>query len=181
MNNQKLTIQQSITFGNLGKHLKGTISLYIFTLGSAILGFSVYLFLSTITLQETSYVSWTGEALFWGLIFFLISIFILFLPIEFSNTFYLFNDSFNDLVINIISTILTSLFFLIFFQIVIPSQITILNEISIIARSVSFSGFIVIPISFFILNNLPARIKFFKDYNFSTILFLWVISLQLFL
>jgi len=73
MNNQKLTIQQSITFGNLGKHLKGTISLYIFTLGSAILGFSVYLFLSTITLQETNYVSWTGEALFWGLIFFLIS------------------------------------------------------------------------------------------------------------
>ena len=102
MNNQKLTIQQSITFGNLGKHLKGTISLYIFTLGSAILGFSVYLFLSTITLQESNYVSWTGEALFWGLIFFLISIFILFLPIEFSNTFYLLNDSFNDLVINII-------------------------------------------------------------------------------
>ena len=110
MNNQKLTIQQSITFGNLGKHLKGTISLYMFTLGSAILGFSVYLFLSTITLQETNCVSWTGEALFWGLIFFLISIFILFLPIEFSNTFYLLNDSFNDLVINIISTILTSLF-----------------------------------------------------------------------
>jgi len=181
MNNQKLTIHQSITFSSLSKHLKGTISLYMFTLGSAILGFSVYLFISTINSQENVYTSWTGEALFWGLIFFLISIFILFLPIEFSNTFDIFNDSFNDLVINIISTIFTSLFFLIFFQVLIPNQISILNEISIITRSVSFAGFIVIPISFFILNNLSAKIKSFKNYNFSIILFIWVVSLQLFL
>lgn len=181
MNNQNIKIQSFITFDNLKLHLKGTLSLYIFTLGTGILGYSIYLFISSVNSDQTTYTSWTGETLFWGLIFFLISIFVLFLPIEFSNTYFLKNSSFNDLVINIVSTITTSLIFLILFQILVPNDILILKEITTISRSVSFAGFIIIPISFFILNNLGSRVTFLQKYNFSIILFVWIMSLQVFL
>ena len=181
MNNQNIKIQSFITFDNFKLHLKGTLSLYIFTLGTGILGYSIYLFISSVSSDQTTYTSWTGETLFWGLIFFLISIFVLFLPIEFSNTYYLNNSSFNDLVINIVSTITTSLIFLILFQILVPNDILILKEITTISRSVSFAGFIIIPISFFILNNLGSRVTFLQKYNFSIILFMWIMSLQVFL
>ena len=57
--------------------------------------------------------SWSGESLFWGLILFLASLFILFFPIEFLNNFYLENRTFTELISNILFTILTSLFFLV--------------------------------------------------------------------
>ena len=110
MNNQNIKIQSFITFDNLKLHLKGTLSLYIFTLGTGILGYSIYLLYLQLV-QTKQYIHHGLEDTLLGANFFLNIYIFLFLPIEFSNTYYLNNSSFNDLVINIVSTITTSLIF----------------------------------------------------------------------
>ena len=110
MNNQNL-----INFNF--RQLKTILSLYFFTLGTCLLGLSVYLFLESTNFLEQSITTWSGQSLFWSLLIFFAALFLLFLPIEFFNSFKFVNSSFADLIANITFAILTSLFFLIFFQI----------------------------------------------------------------
>jgi hypothetical protein len=125
--------------------------------------------------------TWSGQGIFWALILFFMSLFILFLPIEFFNTFNLKNNNFQDLIANVSFIIFTSLFFLVFFQLFLPNDSVILYQVTAITRAVSFSGFIVIPLLLFILNNLGKRFNFIENQSYSVVILVWLLSSQIFL
>ena len=102
MNNQNL-----INFNF--RQLKTILSLYFFTLGTCLLGLSVYLFLESTNFLEQSITTWSGQSLFWSLLIFFAALFLLFLPIEFFNSFKFANSSFADLIANITSVSYTHL------------------------------------------------------------------------
>ena len=174
MNNQNLI---NLNF----RQLKTTLSLYFFTLGTCLLGLSVYLFLESTNFLEQAITTWSGQSLFWSLLIFFAALFLLFLPIEFFNSFKFVNSSFADLIANIIFAILTSLFFLIFFQILLPSNTIILQEVVSLTRAISFSGFIVIPILIFILNNVERKFSDLRRFSFGVLFLAWVLSSQFFI
>ena len=174
MNNQKI---MSLNI----RQLKTTLSLYFFTLGTCMLGFSVYLFLESTNFSERLITTWSGQSLLWSILVFFVALFLLFLPIEFFVSFKILNTSFSELIVNVILTILTSLFFLIFFQLILPNQTLILQEIVSLTRAISFSGFIVIPVIIFILNNLQKKFSNLEQFTFNILLFCWIMSSQLFL
>ena len=91
------------------------VGLYCFVLGTSLLGFSVYLFLESSGFVNQEFISWSGQGLFWSLITFFISLFVLFVPVEFFNEYFIENRSFKNLLTNIISVIFVSLFFLVVF------------------------------------------------------------------
>ena len=124
--------------------------LYLFSLGAVISGYSIYLLLETIGRVDRGIISWSGEGLFWFLILLFSGIFILFIPVEFLQVFKIYNTTFKDLIFNIVYSILISLFFLIIFQFSINPDSLILNDISSIGKSVSFAGFVAIPIILFL-------------------------------
>ena len=160
--------------------ISSVVSLYMYTLGSLLMGFSIYLMLQT-TNEENTLTTWSGEAMFWSLIIFFIALFVLFFPIEFLNYPILKNSNFSDLVVNIFTVIFFSAFLLVSTQILIPSDNSILIELKAITRAVSFSGFITIPIVLFVLQNFGSKLVFVKNYSFSLVLFTWIISSQLFI
>jgi hypothetical protein len=157
------------------------LSLYFFTLGTAVLGLSAYLFTEASGISEKNLIDWSGQGMFWSLISLFISIFILFIPIEFFNSYKILNRSFKDLIANIVSVILISLICLVLSQILLSSDNKFLNQYLILARAVSFSGFIAIPLVLFLLHNLGKNIYFLEKYSFSLVLFVWVITSQIFL
>ena len=163
------------------KQLKTTLSLYFFTLGTCLLGLSVYLFLESTNFLERSITTWSGQSLFWSLLIFFAALFLLFLPIEFFNSFKFLNSSFADLIANITFAILTSLFFLVFFQIFLPSDTIILQEVISLTRAISFSGFIVIPILIFVLNNLERKFSNLSRFSFNVLLLAWILASQFFI
>ncbi|MAR64761.1 MAG: hypothetical protein CMB83_02350, partial [Flammeovirgaceae bacterium] len=55
------------------------------------------------------------------------------------------------------------------------------NEYLIIARAVSFSGFIAIPLMLFFLHNFGRNIFLIENYSYSMILIIWIASTQIFL
>ena len=144
------------------------------------MGFSIYLMLQT-TNDENILTSWSGEAMFWSLIVFFLVLFILFFPIEFLNYPVLKNSNFSDLVVNIFTVIFFSAFLLVSTQILIPSNSLVFLELKAITRAVSFSGFITVPIVLFILQNFGSKLTLFRNYSFSLVLFLWILSSQLFI
>ena len=83
-------------FGSSFKNISSIASLYFYTLGTLILGFSAYLLISTIN-GTNQLTNWSGQSLFWTLIIFFAAIFILFLPVEFFNSIQLSNSSFNTM------------------------------------------------------------------------------------
>ena len=94
-------INYQITNINLQrKHVFSIFGLYLFSLGSAFLGYSVYLLMESIGILKQQVITWNAQGLFWFLILFCLSIFILFIPIEFLNIFKIYNVSFRDLIIN---------------------------------------------------------------------------------
>ena len=99
--------------------ISSVISLYMYTLGSLLMGFSIYLMLQT-TNEENTLTTWSGEAMFWSLIIFFIALFVLFFPIEFLNYPVLKNSNFSDLVVNISVVIFFSAFLLISSQLLWP-------------------------------------------------------------
>ena len=106
-------------FNNLNFQKKNVFSifgLYLFSLGATLLGYSSYLFLEAFGLVERSVTTWNAQGLFWFLVIFCISLFIMFIPIEFLNVFRIYNQAFKDLIVNIISVIFTSLISLVFFM-----------------------------------------------------------------
>jgi len=166
--------------GLSSKKLTSILSLYFYTLGTLVLGFSSYLLISTIN-GSNDLATWSGQSLFWTMITFFAAIFLLFLPTEFFNNLKLSNSSFNDLIYNVIIVIFFSLLFLLIFQTVIGNENLILIEIKSITRSVSFSGFIVIPFLLFILQNLIARYERLNRFLYPIVLFSWIFSSQFFL
>ena len=157
------------------------IGLYCFVLGTSLLGFSVYLFLETSGFVSQAFISWSGQGLFWSLITFFISLFILFIPVEFLNEYFLENRSFKNLLTNIISVIFVSLFFLVVLQILLRNQNVFINEYLAVARAVSFSGFIAIPLVLFIFHNFGKNLYLINKYSYSLILIIWILSTQVFL
>ena len=122
------------------------VGLYCFVLGTSLLGFSIYLFLESSGFVEQTFINWSGQGLFWSFITLFISLFVLFIPVEFFSKYFIENRSFKDLLTNIVSVIFVSLFFLVVFQILLRNQNVFINEYLVIARGVSFSGFIAIPL-----------------------------------
>ena len=157
------------------------IGLYFFALGSSLLGFSVYLFLESVGIVEKTIISWNGQGLFWSFITFFISLFVLFIPIEFFNGYFIENRSFRNLLTNIVSVISVSLFFLILFQILLRNQNTFVTEYLVIARAVSFSGFIAIPLSLFLFHNFGRNINLINNNTFGLTLIIWILTTQIFL
>lgn len=173
--------KQNIQFSFDYHKIKSSLSLYLFTLGSLLLGFAVYLFMESSGLIEKNLSTWSGQGIFWALILFFMALFILFLPIEFFNTFNLKNNNFQDLIANVSFIIFTSLFFLVFFQILLPNDSVILYQVTAITRAVSFSGFIVIPLLLFILNNLGKRFNLIENQSYPVVILVWLLSSQIFL
>ena len=180
MNYQNLNFQ--ISDINLEKrHFLSVFGLYLFSLGTVILGYSIYLLLESIGLVEKNVITWNAQGLLWFLILFCISIFILFLPIEFFNIFKIYNSTFKDLIINIITVIITSLLFLVIFQYLINPQNLIVNDVVSIGKAVSFSGFIAIPLIMFLQHNLKRTIEISDSFSYSFIFFIWILTSQIFL
>ena len=179
MQYQKIPNELNFTFES--KNFLSIFGLYLFSLGAVLSGYSLYLLLESVGRTERIIISWTGQGLFWFLILFLISIFILFIPVEFLNVFRVYNSSFKDLIINIIYSIFISLFFLILFQYSINLETLILNDISSIGKAVSFSGFISVPIILFIVHSLRNTIKLVERFSYSFVLLTWILSSQLFI
>ena len=157
------------------------IGLYCFVLGTSLLGFSVYLFLESSGFVSQAIISWSGQGLFWSLITFFISLFILFIPVEFLNEYFIENRSFKNLLTNIISVIFVSLFFLVALQILLRNQNVFINEYLTVARAVSFSGFITVPLILFIFHNFGKNLYLVNKHSYSLILIIWILSTQVFL
>ena len=157
------------------------IGLYCFVLGTSLLGFSIYLFLESSGFVSQLFISWSGQGLFWSLITFFISLFVLFIPIEFLNEYFIENRSFKDLLTNIVSVIFVSLFFLVVLQVLLRNQNVFINEYLAVARAVSFSGFIAIPLVLFIFHNFGKNLYLINKYSYSLILIIWILSAQVFL
>ena len=163
------------------KYFFSTFGLYLFSLGTTILGYSTYLLLESVGIVEKSVITWNAQGLFWFLILFCVALFVLFVPIEFLNIYKIYNLTFKDLIINIIFVILTSLLTLIFFQFFLNPSNLIMNDVIDIGKAVSFSGFIAIPLILFLQHNLKRTIGFSDNFSYSLTYFAWVISSQIFL
>ena len=171
--------RNSISFNR--NQVFSVVGLYCFVLGTSLLGFSVYLFLESSGFVTQVFISWSGQGLFWSLVTFFLSLFILFIPVEFLNEYFIENRSFKNLLTNIISVIFVSLFFLVVLQILLRNQNIFINEYLAVARAVSFSGFISIPLFLFIFHNFGKNLYLVNKYSYSLILIIWILSTQVFL
>ena len=178
MENQKIS---NLDLGFQAKNFYSILGLYIFSLGSLVGGFSIYLLLESTGFVDTKIISWNGQGLFWFLILFFVSIFLLFIPIEFLNVFKLYNSNFRDLVSNILYVIVFSLFSLLIFQFFLSSETQILYDLKSIARAVSFSGFIAIPLVLFAQHSLYDSVPFIDKASYGITLIFWVVTAQIFL
>ena len=176
--NQKLS---NLTLGFEAKNFYSILGLYIFSLGSLIGGYSFYLLLESAGIVEAKVTAWSGQGLFWFLILLFFAIFVLFIPIEFLDTFKLYNSNFRDLVSNILYVIICSLVSLLMFQIFLSSETQILSDLKSITRAVSFSGFIAIPLVLFVQHSLRERIRLVDRVSYGLTLLFWIFSSQLFL
>ena len=178
MQNQKI---RNFDLGFQVKNFYSILGLYIFSLGSLVGGFSFYLLLESTGFVDSKIISWNGQGLFWFLILFFVSIFLLFIPIEFLNVFKLYNSNFRDLVSNILYVIVFSLFSLLIFQFFLSSETQILYDLKSIARAVSFSGFIAIPLVLFAQHSLLDSVPFIDRASYGITLIFWVVTAQIFL
>ena len=178
MQNQKIS---DLDLGFQVKNFYSILGLYIFSLGSLVGGFSFYLLLESTGYVDSKIISWSGQGLFWFFILFFVSIFLLFIPIEFLNVFKLHNANFKDLVSNILYVILFSLFSLLIFQFFLSSETQILYDLKSIARAVSFSGFIAIPLVLFAQHSLRDSVPFIDRASYGITLIFWVVTAQIFL
>ena len=173
LSKNNLSLNKSLIFAVTG--------LYCFVLGTSLLGFSIYLFLESSGFVEQTFINWSGQGLFWSFITLFISLFVLFIPVEFFSKYFIENRSFKDLLTNIVSVIFVSLFFLVVFQILLRNQNVFINEYLVIARAVSFSGFIAVPLVLFLFHNFGKNLYILNKYSYSLILIIWIISTQIFL
>ncbi len=180
MNYQKLN-QEVKTLNFQRKNFFSVFGLYLFSLGTAVLGYSIYILFEAIGIVERSVTTWNAQGLYWFLILFCLSIFVLFIPVEFLNVFKVYNLTFKDLIMNIIFVIILSLMSLIFFQFFLSPTSMILKDLIDIGKAVSFSGFIAIPLILFFQHNLKRTIGISDGFSYSLTYFAWVLSSQIFL
>ena len=180
MQYQRLT-DSEMNFTFQSKNFLSIFGLYLFSLGTIFSGYSIYLLLEATERIERSIITWSGQGLFWCLILFFMAIFILFIPVEFLNVYKIYNSTFKDLIFNIIYSIGISLFSMMIFQYIIGSDTLILNDISSIGKSVSFSGFIAVPLILFLLHSIRNSFIFIDRLSYSFTLLVWIISSQIFL
>tara|TARA_B000000477_G_C6079862_1_gene222654 strand:- start:470 stop:1006 length:537 start_codon:yes stop_codon:yes gene_type:complete len=178
MRNQKI---KNLDLGFQAKNFYSILGLYIFSLGTLVGGFSFYLFLEATGFVESKIITWNGQGLFWFLILFCFSIFLLFIPIEFLNVFKLYNSSFRDLVSNVLYVILFSLLSLVIFQFLVGAETQIFYDLKSIGRAVSFTGFIAIPLVLFAQHGLRETISFIDDASYGITLISWIVASQIFL
>ena len=176
--NQKIS---NLNLGFESKNFYSILGLYIFSLGSLIGGYSFYLLLESVGIVEAKVTAWNGQGLFWFLILLCFAIFVLFIPVEFLNTFKLYNANFRDLVSNILYVIIFSLVSLLLFQIFLSSQTQILSDLKSIARAISFSGFIAIPLVLFAQHSIRQSLRLSERVSYSITLLFWILSSQMFL
>ena len=174
-------INSDLNFRFESKNFLSIFGLYLFSLGTMFSGYSVYLFLESTERIERSIITWSGQGLFWCLILFFIALFILFIPVEFLSVFRIYNSSFKDLIFNIIYSIGISLASLMLFQFFISSDTIIMSDISSIGKSVSFAGFIAVPLILFLQHTFRTSLNFIDKGSYSFTLFIWIISSQIFL
>lgn len=163
------------------KYFYSIFGLYLFSLGATILGYSIYILMESVGIIERNIITWNAQGLFWFLILFSASIFILFIPIEFLNIFKLYNLSFRDLIINIIIAISISLLFLIVFQFFLSPINSVTNDVVDIGKAISFSGFITVPLFLFLHHNLARTFSIKESLSYNLVLFIWIMSSQIFL
>ena len=180
MNYQNLN-QEISSLNFQKKYFFSIFGLYLFTIGTTILGYSAYLLLESIGIVSKSVITWNAQGIFWGLIIFCVSLFLLFLPVEFINLYKLFISSFRDLIINIFYVIFISLIFLIIFQFILSDSNLILKDIIEIGKAVSFSGFIAVPLILFLQHNLLRSIELTEKLTYLLTLFFWIFTTQIFL
>ena len=171
----------NINFKFESKNFFSIFGLYLFSLGAGISGYSLYLLLEVLGRVDRNIITWNGQGLFWTLILFFLGLFILFIPVEFFSVLRVYNATFKDLILNIIYSIFVSLSFLIIFQYFVSPATLILNDISSIAKAVSFAGFIAIPIILFIQHSLRNKLIFIDKASYGITLNVWMISSQLFI
>ncbi len=171
----------NINFRLESRNFYSIFGLYLFSLGAGISGYSFYLFLEVIGRVDRNIITWNGQGLFWALILFFAGLFILFIPVEFFNVLRVYNATFKDLILNIIYTIFISLTFLIIFQYFMSPETLILNDISSIAKAVSFSGFIAVPLILFMQHSLRNKLNFIDKVSYGLTLIVWMVSSQLFI
>ena len=176
--NQKIN---NLNLGFEAKNFYSILGLYVFSLGSLIGGFSLYLLLEATGTVDSILITWNGQGFYWFLILSCTALFLLFIPIEFLRTFKLYNSNFRDLISNILYVIIFSLMSLILFQVVLTAETQILSDIKSIARAVSFSGFIAIPLVLFAQHSLITTFPFIEKFSYSVTLIFWIISSQIFL
>ena len=95
------------------------LNIYLLTIGSMILGFSLYVGLETLERTTRKYVNWTGEGMLWLFVLLFISIFILFIPSDLLKLKYQIKiDTFTNLIGYVVFTIANSIFFIFFHHII---------------------------------------------------------------
>ena len=176
--NQKIS---NLNLGFEAKNFYSILGLYVLSLGSLIGGFSLYLLLEATGTVDPVLIVWNGQGFYWFLILFCSALFLLFIPVEFLSTFKLYNSNFKDLISNILYVILFSLTSLVLFQFILSTETQILSDIKSIARAVSFSGFISIPLVLFAQHSLMETLPFTEKFSYSFTLIFWIISAQIFL
>ena len=170
-----------IDFSFESKNFSSILGLYLFSLGAVFSGYSLYLLLEATQRVDRNIITWSGQGLFWSLILFFIALFILFIPVEFLSIFKIYNSTFKDLIFNIIYSIGISLVSLVLFQFFINPETLIMNDISSIGKSVSFAGFIAVPLVLFLQHTLRGSLKIIDKMSYSFTLFVWIVSSQIFL
>ena len=83
--------KQISNFNVQKKYLFSIFGMYLFSLGTIFLGYSIYLLFESLGLISKTVITWNAQGLFWFLILFCISLFILFIPVEFLNIFKIYN------------------------------------------------------------------------------------------
>ena len=170
-----------VNFSFESKNFLSIFGLYLFSLGAVFSGYSLYLLLEATERVERNVITWSGQGLFWSLILFFLALFILFIPVEFLNVFRIYNSTFKDLIFNIIYSISISLVSLMLFQFFVNGDTQVGQDISSIGKSVSFAGFISVPLILFLQHTFRSTLDFIDKISYSFTLFIWVISSQIFL
>tara|TARA_Y100000768_G_C23807946_1_gene600376 strand:+ start:72 stop:614 length:543 start_codon:yes stop_codon:yes gene_type:complete len=173
--------QNELNFRFESQNFLSMFGLYLFSIGTIFSGYSIYLLFEATERVQRNIITWSGQGLFWSLILFFMALFILFIPIEFLNVFKIYNSSFKDLILNIIYSIVISMISLMLFQFFISSDTLIMNDISSIGKSVSFAGFIAVPLILFLQHTFRKSFDFIDRASYSFTLFVWIISSQIFL
>jgi len=70
---------------------------------------------------------------------------------------------------------------LVLFQFFINPETLIMNDISSIGKSVSFAGFIAVPLVLFLQHTLRGSLNIIDKMSYSFTLFVWIVSSQIFL